>query len=266
MVLCGVIGLLTIFGCSKESNPAKGANPAIGEPLNSGVEEYALVAQRDEETVDELVVDVVEMVKNFDFENTAQTGGLGKSMSEIGAHQWQTWTYNEGWWFCNDALSLLDDTSEVARWREDSVQYTDRDGLPIQCPSTCKLTGGTIIHHEANAFEHYTRGYVNEQRDWHLTASIDQKCKTYLVLNGTLFQIFQAEDINHTEWCNFQAEATVTDLTLKIVGKCWSKPISGTIRIVSRYKITTIEFNTCTAHITVTDENGVVISEKTIRL
>jgi hypothetical protein len=254
-VLALSAGVIVLFGCS-------GKNPVSN---NSTTGNYALVSSYEDASSQDIATDVAAMSESFAF--ASKSAALSKKASDVtGTIQWQSWTYANGWWLRNGQVTVSSSDGTVDLQGSDSVQFTDANNAAVQYPLLADVRGGAARHHAAMHVAATAGGYVDALRDWALEGTITKAADTTLTLSGSLSQSFKAQNAAKTASCDFQGAATATDIVYSKQGDGWSKPVSGTVVLVSPYKTIDITFNSGTAHIVVTAKDGTVTKDVTITL
>jgi hypothetical protein len=206
------------------------------------------------------------MSESFDFGAKGNPSLAKKSAEVTGTIQWQNWTYAGGWWYRNGEVLFTSADGSISLSGSDSVQFTDANSAAVQHPLQADVRGGTALHHAAMHLAGTNGGYVDATRDWNLAGSLTKAADTTLTLNGSLAQSFSAENAAKTASCNFQGTATASNIVYNKQADGWSKPVSGSLRLVSPYKTIDITFANATAHIVVTAKDGTVTRDVTITL
>jgi hypothetical protein len=249
-------GLVLFTGCSKEGNPAS---------LNSGAENYPLVASLEDKSGQDIAAEVAGMSEGFNF-NTKGAGLAKQEATADGSITWQSWTYSDGWWHRSGAIKLASLDGSIEIEGADSVRLLDPAGAPVQNPLGSDVRSGAVRHHAMTHIAGSDNGYIDAARDWQLSATLQKAADTTLTLSGTLNQSFKAENGDKTSWCNIEGLATVTDVVYRKGIAGWSKPIAGSVNVASPYKNIAVVFNNGKAHITVTAKDGAVVKDITITL
>jgi hypothetical protein len=250
-----VVGVAVLSGCA-------GKNPAS----HSGAESYALVSSYEDASSQDIATDVAGMSEAFNFASKGTTTLAKQSADVTGNIQWQSWTYGSGWWFRSGEVSLTSVDGAMDLRGADSVQFTDANSSAIQFPLLADVRGGVVHHHTSMHLVGSNGGYVDASRDWALAGSLTKAADTTLTLNGSLSQALKAENADRSSWCDLQGTATASGIVYNKQGDGWSKPVSGTVQLVSPYKTINITFTSGTAHIVVTAKNGSVTRDVTITL
>jgi hypothetical protein len=248
------VGVAVLSGCA-------GKNPAS----HNGTNNYALVSSYEDASSQDIAKDVAGMSEAFNFGK--ETTSLAKQSSGVaGDIQWQSWTYSAGWWYRSGTVSLTSSEGAVDLRGSDSVQFTDGISAAVQFPLLADVRGGVVHHHASMHVVGTNGGYVDASRDWALTGSLTKAADTTLTLNGSLAQALKAENADRTSFCDLQGTATASDVVYNKQGDGWSKPVSGTVQLVSPYKTINITIATGTAHIVVTAKDGTVTKDVTLTL
>jgi hypothetical protein len=255
-VLAVAAAAVVLFGCS-------GFGPTSHK---SGTENYALVSSYEDASSQDIATDVSGMSEAFNFASKGTSALAKQSANVTGNIQWQSWTYNSGWWFRSGEVSLTSTEGAVDLRGSDSVQFTDVNSSVVQFPLLADVRGGIVHHHASMHVVGTNGGYVDASRDWVLAGSLTKAADTTLTLNGSLAQALKAENADRTSFCDLQGTATASDVVYNKQGDGWSKPVSGTVQLVSPYKTINITFASGTAHIVVTAKDGTVTKDVTITL
>lgn len=259
--------IITTLACGSFAFMVGCANNPAG--LNDGREDPALAIPYEEASADQIAKETAELSQAFTvtangLEKSAATAASGPQLSLSG----QPWTYAGGWWTRNGEFILTGDQGENLTLNGyDSVQFKDAASSVVQYPILMNATGAALTHMGHFYIQNRAGGYIDMGRTYTLGAALDRGASdTTLVLNGTLFQYFKAENADKTAWCDYEGNARAVDISYKKSGDGWSKPVSGTITVSSPYRIIDITFSTGIAHITVSDKSGQVKREFQVTL
>lgn len=250
------LGILSLYGCS-------GKNPVSTTTGNSN---YALVSSYEDASANDIAQDAAGFSSTFDYGSKGSSASAKRAADVGEAIQWQNWTYANDWWFRDGEITYTSTDGAVDILGSDSVQFSDSNSAPVQYPQLADVRGCLVHHHAAMNVSGTGGAYVDATRDWALSGSVTKATDTTLTINGSLVQAFRAQNAAKTDSCDFEGSATAKNIVYDKQGLSWSKPVSGSVRLVSPYKTINITFANGTAHIVVTAKDGTVTRDVTITL
>jgi hypothetical protein len=256
VLFASALGILSFYGCS-------GKNPVSATNGNSN---YALVSSYEDASSSDIAQDVAGFSSTLDFGSKGSVALAKKAATVTQTIQWQDWTYANNWWFRDGEITYTSVDGAVDLLGSDSVQFSDANSIAVQYPQFADVRGCVVHHHAAMNVSGTGGAYVDAARDWALSGNLTKTTDTTLTINGSLFQVFKAQNAAKTASCDFQGSATATNIVYNKQGLSWSKPVSGSVQLISPYKTITITFANGTAHIVVTAKDGTVTRDVTITL
>jgi hypothetical protein len=242
--------MLLVAGCSN--------NPTA---INDGAQDYTLVASYENNSGEEIAKDVARLAESFSYSKLSLGTAKKQSSSDI---QWQVWTYTNGWWIRSGKVEITTDLGTFDIEGQDSVKFLDISTQAIKNPLLSDVKSGDIRSHGSFYVDNSDGGFVKGSRDYNFSGTITNE--TTLTLNGNLIQSFNAQDASNLNKCFLQGNASASNIvfTKELLG--WSKPVSGTVTVVSNFKTISVVFDNGTAHVKVTAKDGTTVKDVTISL